>query len=88
MGCRRGLDSTNNSTVRDLASFIENQMASLAKNKKKTWTVLIVVGHYLYVEMDDGGYADAGILQSPFFPAPTASVWDSSSPMYGKCQVR
>ena len=71
-----------------MASFIENQMASLAKNKKKTWTVLIVVGHYLYVEMDDGGYADAGILQSPFFPAPTASVWDSSSPMYGKCQVR
>ncbi|XP_078313268.1 leukocyte tyrosine kinase receptor-like isoform X2 [Crassostrea virginica] len=44
-------------------------------------------GHYLYVEMDDGGYADAGILQSPFFPAPTASVWDSSSPMYGKCQL-
>lgn len=58
------------------------------RTKKKTWTVLIVVGHYLYVEMDDGGYADAGILQSPFFPAPTASVWDSSSPMYGKCQVR
>ena len=60
----------------------------IGKENKNFQTVLIVVGHYLYVEMDDGGYADAGILQSPFFPAPTASVWDSSSPMFGKCQVR
>lgn len=48
---------------------------------------LILLGHYLYVEMDHGKHLDAGILESPIFPAPDASLWNSSSLIYGKCQV-
>uniref|UniRef100_A0A8W8HUR7 Tyrosine-protein kinase receptor n=1 Tax=Magallana gigas TaxID=29159 RepID=A0A8W8HUR7_MAGGI len=45
------------------------------------------LGHYLYVEMDHGKHLDAGILESPIFPAPDASLWNSSSLIYGKCQL-
>lgn len=53
----------------------------------RTSWFLILLGHYLYVEMDHGKHLDAGILESPIFPAPDASLWNSSSLIYGKCQV-
>lgn len=48
---------------------------------------LILLGHYLYVEMDHGKHLDAGVLESPIFPAADASLWNSSSLIYGKCQA-